>query len=443
MASLLSPPRVAGPPVIGNTVRLFQDPLGFTKKCARGYGDVVDMNVRFMTIYLVNSAELIEQVLVTKAKSFTKDKSTKSLSAILGNGLLTSDGDFWKRQRRLAQPGFHRERVASYGAVMVEYTDRMLRAFQHGQERDIHVDMMSLTREIVAKTLFDADITQKDRHIGEAFEAIVQRFQDVPPGVPFLDKLPTEGKRRFDRAARSLDDVIYRFIAERSASGRDTGDLLSMLIGARDEAGSAMSRGQVRDEAMTLFLAGHETTAATLSWTFLLLSQNPSAEEALGRELDEVLGGRLPTVADLPKLKYTDWVIHESMRLLPPAWAIGREAIEDCEIGGYSFPKGVQVWISQYTVQRDARYFDDPEAFRPERWDGDRAKKLPRFAYFPFGGGARLCIGSSFALMEATLLLATIARRFRVKVVPSQTIEMTAAVTLRPKKGLRVTLEAR
>jgi cytochrome P450 len=442
MATLRDPPRIPGPPIIGNTLRLIRDPLGFTLECASGKADVVDMNVRFMTIYLVNNPELIEQALVTRAKSFIKDKGTRSLSVLLGRGLLTSDGDFWRRQRRLAQPGFHRDRIASYGAVMVEYTDRMLRTWRPGETRDVHSDMMSLTREIVAKTLFGLDITQKDSVIGEAFEAIVQRFQDVPPGIPIIDKLPTASKRRFDDAVRTLDEIIYRFIAERRASGRDTGDLLSMLIGARDDSGGQMSELQIRDEAMTLFLAGHETTAAALSWTFMLLSENLAAYEALGRELDDVLKGRLPTFADLPSLKYTDWVIHESMRLMPPAWAIGREATEDCEIGDYRVPKGVQLWFSQYTVHRDDRYYDDPLAFRPERWSGDFAKKLPKFAYFPFGGGARLCIGSSFALMEATLLLATIAQKFRV-IVPKQKIEKAAAVTLRPIHGVRVVLESR
>jgi len=396
-----------------------------------------------MTIYLVSHPELIEQVLVTKAKIFQKDLGTKSLSMVLGQGLLTSEGDFWKRQRRLTQPGFHRERVASYGAVMVEYTERMLDGWRPGQERNVHEDMMGLTREIVAKTLFDADVQAGGRHIDEAFQAIVQRFQDTPPGVPLIAHLPTEGKRRFEWALRTMDEVIYGMVAERRGGGRDRGDLLSMLIGAEDEGGAQMSERQIRDEALTLFLAGHETTAAALTWTFNLLTQNPEAEARLFRELEEVLGGRAPTVGDLPRLKYTEGVVYESMRLMPPAWAIGREPLEDCEIGGYHVPKGTQVWISQYVVHRDPRYFAEPEAFRPERWENDFAKKLPRYAYFPFGGGPRVCIGNAFALMETTLCLATIARRYRVRVVSKQPLPWVAAVTLRPKEAVRVVLEAR
>jgi cytochrome P450 len=433
---------VPGPPLIRNTIRLLRKPLEFTLACARA-GDVVDMNVRFMTIYLVSHPDLIEQVLVTKAKIFHKDVGTKSLSLVLGQGLLTSEGDFWKRQRRLAQPAFHRERVASYGAVMVEYTERMLDAWRGGEERNVHEDMMGLTREIVAKTLFDADVRSEGSHIDEAFQAIVQRFQDAPPGVPVIGHLPTESKRRFERALRTLDQVIYGLVAERRAGGRDRGDLLSMLISAEDEGGGRMSERQIRDEALTLFLAGHETTAAALTWTFNLLTQNPGVEAKLFRELDEVLGGRAPSVADLPRLKFTDGVVHESMRLMPPAWAIGREPLEDCEIGGYHVPKGTQVWISQYAVHRDARWFEDPEAFRPERWENDFAKKLPRYAYFPFGGGPRVCIGNAFALMETTLCLAAIARRYRVRVVSRQPLPHVAAVTLRPKEAVRVVVEER
>jgi len=443
MARLLSPPRMPGPPLIRNTLRLLRTPLEFTLACARACGDVADMNVRLMTIYLVSHPELIEQVLVTKAKIFHKDLGTKSLSLVLGQGLLTSEGDFWKRQRRLTQPGFHRDRVASYGAVMVEYTERMLDAWRGGQERNVHEDMMGLTREIVAKTLFDADVRAEGGPIDEAFQAIVQRFQDAPPGVPVIGDLPTPGKRRFDRALRTLDQVIYGMVAERRAGGRDRGDLLSMLISAEDEGGGRMSERQIRDEALTLFLAGHETTAAALTWTFNLLTQNPEAEARLFRELDEVLGGRAPAVGDLPRLKFTEGVVYESMRLMPPAWAIGREPLEDCEIGGYHVPKGTQVWISQYVVHRDPRYFTDPEAFRPERWENDFAKKLPRYAYFPFGGGPRVCIGNAFALMETTLCLATIARRYRVRVVSKQPLPHVAAVTLRPKEAVRVVLEAR
>jgi cytochrome P450 len=444
MASLPAPPRVPGLPLLGNTLRLLRDPLGFLTEAAREYGDVVDVNVRLMRIYLVSRPELIDKVLVADNRAYVKDEGTHALRALLGEGLLTSEGDHWRRQRRLAQPGFHRERVASYGAVMVEYTERMLSTFRDGDVRNIHEDMMRLTREIVAKTLFDADLTRESASVGEAFEVVVRRFAEVPPGIPVIDRIPTPGQRRYRRAVETLDAMIYRLINERRASGHDAGDLLSMLMGARDEdGGGRMSDRELRDEAITLFLAGHETTALVLSFAWLLLSQNPEVEAKLAFELEEALGGRPPAVSDIPKLRYVDWVIHETMRLYPPAWAIGREALEDREIGGFHVPKGTQVWTSQWVTQRDPRYFEDPEAFRPERWSGDLAKRIPKYAYYPFGGGPRLCIGASFALMEATLLLATIAQKVRLIALPDHPIRLVTGVTLRPKYGVRVAVKRR
>lgn len=451
------PPRVRGLPIIGNLMRLIRNPTPLLLRASR-LGDVTDLDVPIARTYLVSRPDLIEQVLVTDNRIYIKDQSTRALRELLGEGLLTSEGELWRRQRRLAQPGFHRERVASYADVMVEYTEEMLDAFRDGDDRNIHDDMMSLTRRIVAKTLFDADVTKEAARIAGAFEEVNKRFADVPPGVPLIDKIPTPGQRRYKRAARALDDAIYGFINARRASGRDAGDLLSMLMGShlksdgdaaseglkKSEEGEArMSDRQLRDEAMTLFLAGHETTALALSWTWLLLSQNPEAEARLVEELKSALGGRAPTADDLPRLRYTERVIYESMRLYPPAWAIGREPVEDTEIGGYYVPKGTQVWMSQWVAHRDPRYFDDPEAFRPERWENDLQKRIPKYAYFPFGGGPRLCIGASFAMMESTLLLATIARRFKIVVDPSHPIQTSTAVTMRPRFGIKARLSRR
>ncbi len=433
-----------GQPIVGTLFDVLRDPPGHVLRCARALGDVCDLGVTAMPIVLVSHPDQIEEILVTNNKLFVKDKGTHDLSVILGNGLLTSEGDFWRRQRRLAQPAFHRDRIHAYGEVMVSFTERTLARLRDGETRNLHADLMKLTMEIVAKTLFDADVAGEAKDVGDALEVVVHRFASVRPGLmPWLDRLPTPGNRRFQRAADRLDAIIYGIIRERRDRGRDTGDLLSMLMAARDEDESRMSDRQLRDEAMTLFLAGHETTALALSWAFCLLSQSPEAERRLVAELALVLAGRAPTVADLPKLRFTDAVIAEAMRLYPPAWAIGREALADLTVGGYDVPKGTQVWLSQYVVHRDPRYFDEPERFLPERWEGDLRQRLPKYAYFPFGGGPRLCIGHAFATMEAVLLLATIAQRFRVRLVPGHPIDTVAAVTLRPKHGVMVTLEER
>lgn len=438
-----SPPRAEGLPLVGNALRAFRDPLAFLFRSARRYGDVVDLGVPIKRTLLVSHPELIEQVLVRDHKSYVKDWTTRDLGELLGRGLVTSDGDLWKRQRRLMQPAFHRERVAAYGQVMVQMTERTLDGWAAGQERDIHEEMMKLTREIVATTLFSADVATDARGVGAALEAAVRRYAEIPPGVPLLRRIPTPGKRRFDRGVRQLDALIARLIAERRAGSPDAGDLLSMLVWARGEAGEQMPDRQIRDEVMTLFLAGHETTALALTWTWVLLARHPAVRDRLLRELDEVLGGRAPTPDDLPKLRYTEHVVTESMRLYPPVWVIGREAVAPTTVGDFEVPKGTQIWISQHIVHRDPRYYADPEAFLPERWEDDLARRLPRYAYFPFGGGPRVCIGNAFAMMEATLLLAAIARRFTIALVPGQEITPEASVTLRPKHGVRVVLEER
>ncbi|MDQ3745356.1 MAG: cytochrome P450, partial [Acidobacteriota bacterium] len=289
-----------------------------------------------------------------------------------------------------------------------------------------------------------ADVSTEAREIGEALSRIVRPFSSQATLKWILDnRLPTPGHLRFNRAVQKIDRFVYRIIGERRASGEDTGDLLSMLLRAQDEDGSRMTDRQLRDEVMTLFLAGHETTALALTWAWYLLARNPEAEEKLHAELGEVLGGRAPSVEDLPRLRYCEWVVKETLRLYPPAYAVGREAVRDCEVGGYRIPEGMQVFAFQWAVQRDARWYEEPEAFRPERWREEVAARLPKFAYFPFGGGPRQCIGNSFAMMEAVLILAAIARRFRLRLVPGYTVELLPAMSLRPKDGVRVKLERR
>jgi cytochrome P450 len=420
-----------------------QDPLTFFSDIAREYGDFVGLRILNFRILLINHPDHIEDVLVNHPKKFIKGRVLKANKRVFGSGLLTSEGDFWLRQRRLAQPAFHRARIATYASTMVEYTERLLQEWQDGEERDIHKEMMRVTLQIVGKTLFDADVERDAQDIGKSMEMLLEIGADFRRTLFVPHWLPTPTNIRMERAIRQIEKVLYRMIAEKRASGRDAGDLLSMLLAAQDEDGSRMTDKQLRDEAITLFLAGHETTANTLSWTWWLLAQNPAVEAKLHEELRSVLGGRTPSLDDLTKLVYTNHIITESMRLYPPAWGTARTAIEDHEIAGYAVPKDSGVSFTQWTVHRDARWYDSPDEFRPERWEGDLMKRLPRFAYFPFGGGPRQCIGNAFALMEAALILATIAQQYRFRLVEGHPVVPLASITLRPRHGIRAVLEAR
>jgi len=394
-------------------------------------------------LYLLSDPGLIEYVLVENNRNFVKTRILKRNRRLLGDGLLTSEGEFWRRQRRLAQPAFHRKRVAAYGEVMVAFAERSLEAWRDGQTIDVHEEMMHLTLEIVAKCLFDADVGSRATDVGKAMKVALKDFSSQRRLVRIPRGVPTPRNIRFELAARRLDDIVRTIIEDRRKSREDRGDLLSMLMLAEDEGGGRMTDKQLRDEVMTLFLAGHETTANALSWTFWLLSQTPHAETRLAEELERVLGGRTPTVSDLPDLPYLGRVVKESMRLYPPAWVVGREAIAECEVGGYRMPAGTTALMSQWVMHRDPRYHDNPELFDPDRWTAEYAKALPRFSYFPFGGGPRQCIGAGFAMTEARLILATLAQRFRMDLAPGQRVEPYASITLRPKEGIRMRLVER
>ena len=439
-------PGPKGYPLLGNMPHYARDPLGYLTRCSREYGDVVRLRFPGTLAYLITHPDHIEQVLVKNNRNFIKDRYTREELSVLGNGLLISEGDFWRRQRRLAQPAFHRRRVEAYGETMVAFTERLLEGWRDGEVRDVHREMMRLTLQIVAKTLLDADIAREAEGVGEALGEIMDYFSDQGSGS-FLrllpESVPTPANLRYRRAVRRLDGIIYSIIEERRRSGEDTGDLVSMLLHAEDEDGNRMDPRQLRDEVMTVVLAGHETTAIALSWTFHLLGQNPEVEAKLSAELVEVLDGRTPTVGDLSRLRYADAVIKESMRLYPPAWAVGREALGECEIGGYLVPKETQMFISQYVTHRDPRFFDAPDAFDPSRWQDGSTEGLPQYAYFPFGGGPRLCIGSSFARMEAVLLLATISHAFRLEPVAGEPPVPQPSVTLRPRGGIEMKLSKR
>ena len=438
------PPGPKGHLFGGNLLEFAGDPLGFLTGCARGYGDVARLRFMGQTFHLFSHPDLIEYVLVKNNKNFRKSALLRRNRRLLGDGLLLSEGDFWRRQRRLAQPAFHRNRIAAYGEVMSSYAERTLDGWRNGREIDVHEEMMRLTLEIVAKTLFDADVAAEVGEIGGAMEVVLEDFARQRSLIRVPKSVPTPGNVRFERAAKKLDGIVSGIVRERRGSGEpDRGDLLSMLMLAEDEDGGRMNDGQLRDEVMTLFLAGHETTANALSWTFWLLSRNPGAEAKLAEELEGALGGSTPTVEDLPRLPYTERVVKESMRLYPPAWNTAREAKTDCEVGGYPMPAGTTAMLSPWVMHRDPRYYEGPERFDPDRWTEAFEGELPRFAYFPFGGGPRMCIGMGFALTEARLILATVARRFRLELVPGQEVVPYPSITLRPKGGIRMRVAER
>jgi cytochrome P450 len=439
-------PGPKGTRVMGVMPEFNRDSLGFIERLQRDYGDIVWSRFLYVPALFLYHPNEIEAVLTTNAKNFRKAMSLRSnfFQRLVGNGLLTSEGEEWKRQRRLSNPGFHRERVATYATTMVDYAKRLAVGWRDGEKRDMHREMMRLTLEIVVRCLFSADVSHDVDHVGETLSEMVKPFASQATLKWILNnRLPTPEHIRFHRLARRIDRVVYRIISERRASGKDEGDLLSMLLAAHDDDGSGMSDQQLRDEVMTLFLAGHETTALTLAWSWYLIAQNPEAEKNFHAELELVLGGRDATFADLSRLKFTEQVVKESMRLYPPAYGLGREAIRDCEIGGYHVPPGTQVFMFQWATHRDARFFEDPLQFKPERWTTEFEAQLPKYAYFPFGAGPRVCIGAAFAMMEMILVLATIGQRFRLELDPHHPVETYPAMSLRPKDGVHVKIYAR
>jgi cytochrome P450 len=439
------PPGPRGRFLFGNLPDFAHDILGFLTSCAHEYGDVTHLRLGRYDAYLLNHPDLIDEVLRKQRENFIKHRFFwRHVTAIFGTGLLTSEGEFWLRQRRLAAPAFHPDRIAAYGGVMVGYSDRLVDGWRDGEVRNVHDDMMRVTMEIVSKTLFDADVETDVDELGRAFEIVLReiatRFRR-PFKIP--DWIPTPGNLRYRRGVRRLEGLVFRILAERRADPRDRGDLLSMLMAARDDDGNAMSDGQLRDELITIFLAGHETTAIALSWTLHLLAQHPLVRDRLVKELFDQLDRRPATVDDLPNLPFADAVVKEAIRLYPPAYVLGREAVGDCEIGGWRIPAGATVFMSPWVMHRDARWFASPEKFLPERWLDGLAARLPRFAYMPFGGGPRVCIGDRFATMEAVLILATVARRYRIERTSEAEIIPFPSITLRPEGGVWMKLTRR
>lgn len=440
-----TPPGPPALPFLGNILDFRRDTLGFLLANARRHGDVSLYRLGRDDVYLLSHPDLIKDVLVTRQHSFVKGKGIQWARLFLGDGLLTSEGEFHTRQRRLAAPAFHRQRIDGYAGSMTAYAARCRDALAHGRVLDMHAEMMSLTLAVAAKTLFDADLDTEAPEIAESLSVILGFFPRFAlPYASLLQRLPLPSNARFRRAVATLDRVVYAIIAERRRSGEDRGDLLSMLLAARDvEAdGGAMTDRQLRDEVMTLLLAGHETTANALTWTWYLLARNPESEARLHAEVD-ALGGRLPAAGDVPRLAFVERALAESMRLYPPAWGIGRRAVQPHPAGAFTVPAGGLVAMSAYVVQRDPRFWPDPERFDPDRFLPEARAARPRFAYFPFGGGARQCIGESFAWMEGVLLLATLAQRWRFRLAPGARVEPQPLITLRPRYGVRMAVEAR
>ncbi|HXG88865.1 MAG TPA: cytochrome P450 [Vicinamibacterales bacterium] len=447
MATAVRPP---GPkaPLLGTLIMPGRNPLSLFSSLTQTYGDITFFKLGAEKVYLLNHPQYIREVLVTQQKNFTKSRGLERAKKLLGEGLLTSEGAAHLRQRRLLQPAFHRDRIADYAQTMVDRAAAMGERWKTGEQFDVSKEMMRLTLAIVGKTLFDKDVESRADVVGKAVTEVLETFWlALLPFSELIDKLPFGKLRRARLARAKLDALIYEMIAERRATG-DRGDLLSMLLAVRDDIDDdgpapTLSDLQIRDEAMTILLAGHETTANALTWTWYLLSQHPAVEAALHEELERVLGGQLPAMADLGRLKFTERLITESMRLYPPAWMIGRRAINDFNVGEYTVPARAMVLMSQYVIQRDARFYPDPERFDPDRWTTQFKEALPKFAYFPFGGGVRQCIGEQFAWMELILVVATLAQQWRLTVVPGHPVVAQPLITLRAKHGVQVTATAR
>jgi len=440
-----SPPTVKAD-LFGGHFRSFRrDPTEFLTKLSK-LGDVTTFKLGGIQAFLVNHPDLIRDLLVTNHNKFIKGRALQRAKSLLGEGLLTSEKEFHLRQRRMIQPSFHRSRINDYAVSMIEFAAKMSDEWRDGEERDIDKEMMRLTLNIVGKTLFGANVEEDAAEVGAAMTTIVSMFNFMLlPFAEILEKLPLPQIKKLKLARKTLDEVIYKIIETRRASDEDKGDLLSMLLLAQDEeTGTAMTDLQVRDECLTIFLAGHETTANALTWTFYLLSQNSESEAKFHRELDEVLSGKNLTPADYPGLKYTEQILAESMRLFPPAWTVGRLATEEHEFGGYKIPKKSLVLASPFVMHRDARFWENADEFKPERWETLSVKEAGnKFIYFPFSKGVRSCVGEQFAWMEGVLLLAALGKNWKLRLNSDQKVGLQAMITLRPKYGMKMRIEKR
>ncbi len=420
------------------------DTLKFALEHQTQYGRFTCIVAGGTRTYVVSDPELAREILVEKAGKFHKAQMLRDATGIfLGNGLLTSEGEFWKRQRKLAQPAFHSQRIEAYGDVMIEEIVKLISSWRDGETRDIAADMMQVTLYVVCRTLFTSTPNFDFDHIGRLMRDLLEGAQMViSQSESWLERVTYQTRRRQAEATRQLQTIIEDIIAERKANPIDNGDLLSMLMAARDDEGQPMSDMQLRDEVITLFLAGHETTANTVVWTLYLLSQHPNIEAKVIDELS-ALNGQPPAVRDLQMLPYLEQVVKESMRMYPPAGGATREPIEDIELGGYLVPKGSNLAISSYAMHHNPDLFPEPERFDPERFAPAREAQIPRYAYLPFGAGPRVCIGNMFAMIESRILVACVLQRWKLSLAAGQKVKAEQLFTIRPQGGLRMIVSAR
>lgn len=433
--------------LLGNLREFRANSLEFLRRCAADYGDFVPFRLGWRKLVLVSDPFAIEEVLLTKSREFKKHFALQFTRQLLGNGLLNSEGAFWLRQRRLAQPAFLRDRIREYGRMMIEDTRSTIGNWRPGDRKELTREMNSLTLKIATRTLFDSDDVRDAAIVQEQLTKSIRLFDNrLKSFIRCPPSWPTPHNLKQWRITKALNGVIYRHINQRrgeSLEGRH--DLLSLLLQARDDATdrSGMTDTQLRDEVMTLFLAGHETTAVALSWAWYLICEHPEADARMATELRTELGNRELTADDVPRLKFTESIVLEAMRLYPPAYLLGREALHNVTIGGCEISQGVTVFMSQWVAHRDPRWWPEPDKFRPERWLDGSTKEMPKYAYFPFGGGPRICIGNTFAMTETVVLLAEIARRFRFERTSREPLRPKPSITLRPDRQLDVVLSER
>jgi cytochrome P450 len=420
-----------------NPILLFQH---LTEK----YGDIAHYKIGWNHIVFLNHPDYIREVLVVQNDNFVKERTVRRSKMLLGEGMITAEGAQHRLQRQVAQPAFHRQRIPDYAATMVREAVRMRDSWRHGEERDIYIDMMHLTLKVVAETLFATELREEVHELADAINRIMglYNFLVMLPVAEWLVHVRPPGLAAFVRARKRIDAVVHRMIESHRRRQSDAGSLLDLMLAATPERTPA-SEKSLRDQVITIFLAGYETVANALSWTWFLLSQNPDCERRFHDEIDRELQGRVPSYADIPRLRYVEMVFSESMRLYPPAWAMGRYALRDFQLGDFFLPAKTTVLMSQFITHRDSRFFPDPLRFNPERFTADAKARRTKFSYFPFGAGFRQCIGESFAWMEGMLLLATLAQKWKLKLIPNHLVEPEPLITLRPKYGMRMQVEAR
>ena len=443
MATSVQPPGPKGIPIFGSAIPFFKDILGFLKNAARKYGDIVYFQLGNRKIFMLNHPDDIQDVLITYNDNFLKSRALQRAKLIIGEGLLTSEREAHLRNRRIIQPIFHNRVIPEFAKTMVSFTEEFINDWKENSVIDVHRKMMEITQQIVVKTLFGSELENSSKLIDSLSYILNQFPRFLFPFSEYLDKIPVPSNIKCNEALKTIDDSLYNIIEERRSKVNNSYDLLSLLIQQTEdtEDNNAFSEKQVRDEMITFYIAGQETTSNALCWTWYLISQNKEVENKIAKEIENVLGNRLPTYRDLDSLTYIRSTVKESLRMFPPAWVVTRRVVNDYEVGEYKIPAGADIYMSQYVVHYDERFYQQPEIFNPDRWNSLEDKEFHRFAFFPFGGGIRRCIGEPFAMMEAVLLIATIASKWKLKLAPNFKVEPKPLITLRPKYGLKMVLE--